>query len=394
MMDTTPINTRPRRTRGFWLGLLAVLAMGSAAVLGAFAGGTAVYFAVARTPGAASAQISSSIQTIASSRQSPTQSMTVDIETAVTDAVAKVGPSVVTVVTHLQPTGFGRSSQGAQADGSGVIISSDGFVVTNNHVVDGAQSVQIILADGTTLPATVVGTDPFSDIAVLQVKGKLPAPASFGNSDSLKPGETAIAIGSPLGDFKNTVTVGVISGMNRTIDTGDGLTLENMIQTDAAINHGNSGGPLVNLDGQVVAINTLVVRSTGNGSDVAEGLGFAIPSNTVKSVVDQILTQGRVVRPFLGISWQWITPDVAQANGLSVQYGAFVSSVASGGPAAKAGLQRGDIITAIGNQALDDPHSFINVLISYKPGDTVALTVVRNGQTKQFSITLGERPNS
>ncbi len=321
--------------------------------------------------------------------------MTVNVESAITDAVGKVGPSVVTVVSHLQQSsGFGRSSQGATADGSGVIISADGYIVTNNHVVEGGQNLQVILADGTTLPAQLIGADPFSDIAVLQAKGKLPAPAAFGNSDTLKPGETAIAIGSPLGDFKNTVTVGVISGTGRSIDTGDGVTLENLIQTDAAINHGNSGGPLVNLDGQVVAINTLVVRSTGNSGDVAEGLGFAIPSNTVKSVVDQIISKGSVLRPFLGVSWQWITPDIAQANGLSVQYGAYISQVASGGPAAKAGLQRGDIITAVGGQSLDNDHSFINVLMNYKPGDVISVTVSRNGQTSQVSVTLAARPNS
>jgi 2-alkenal reductase len=148
------------------------------------------------------------------------------------------------------------------------------------------------------------------------------------------------------------------------------------------------------LDGQVIAINTLVVRGNAASGDVAEGLGFAIPGNTVKSVVDQIISKGSVVRPFLGVSWQWITPDIAQANGLSVQYGAYISRVASGGPAAKAGLQRGDIITAIGGQALDDNHSFINVLLNYKPGDVITLTVFRGGQNKQLSLTLAERPSS
>ncbi len=397
-MDPNLSTPRPRRSRILWISVLAVLVIASASVLGAFAGGAAVYWAVARPVSAAGLQPAAKIQTIASSRQGPTQTtetMTVNVESAITDAVAKVGPSVVTVVSNLQQqSGTRRSSQGSQADGSGVIVSADGYVVTNNHVVEGAQSLQVILADGTTMPAQLVGTDPFSDIAVLQVKGKLPAPATYGNSDTLKPGETAIAIGSPLGDFKNTVTVGVISGTGRSIDTGDGLTLENMIQTDAAINHGNSGGPLVNLDGQVIAINTLVVRGNAASGDVAEGLGFAIPSNTVKSVVDQIISKGSVVRPFLGVSWQWITPDIAQANGLSVQYGAFISRVASGGPAAKAGLQRGDIITAIDGQALDNNHSFINVLLNYKPGDVISLTVARGTQNKQLSLTLAERPSS
>ena len=229
----------------------------------------------------------------------------------------------------------------------------------------------------------------YSDIAVLKTEGKVPAVASLGNSDVLNPGETVIAIGSPLGDFKNTVTVGVVSATGRSIDTGNGYTIDGLIQTDAAINQGNSGGPLVNLAGEVIAINTLIVRNSGTGT-VAEGLGFAIPINTAQAVAEQIIQTGYISRPYMGINFQPITPDIATAYNLPVQYGAYVTSVASNSPASQAGLQQGDIITSIGGTALDATHSFINTLFSFKPGDQVTVEFVRNGKTQQVQITLGE----
>ncbi len=225
----------------------------------------------------------------------------VDIETAITKTVEQIGPSVVTVISNLpkQATAFGIIS-GGQASGSGVIIDAKGYILTNFHVVDGADSIQVVLASGTPMPATLVGGDQFSDMAVLKVDGTLPAAAELGNSDALKPGETVIAIGSPLGDFKNTVTVGVISATGRTLDTGAGYLMEGLIQTDAAINHGNSGGPLVNLAGQVIGINTAILRSAGSTGDVVEGLGFAIPSNTAGVIADQIVQHGHVAAPLPG----------------------------------------------------------------------------------------------
>ena len=173
--------------------------------------------------------------------------------------------------------------------GSGVFISSQGYILTNNHVIADTQGdLTIVLSDGTQETAKIVGADQYSDIAVLKTSGKVPAVATLGNSDVLNPGETVIAIGSPLGDFKNTVTVGVVSATGRSIDTGNGYSIDNLIQTDAAINQGNSGGPLVNLAGQVIAINTLIVRNSGAGT-VAEGLGFAIPINTASTVAQQLI---------------------------------------------------------------------------------------------------------
>ncbi len=316
---------------------------------------------------------------------------TTQIETAITKAVEKVSPAVVTVVGVIpgRMTFFGPTPD-EQVSGSGVIVSEKGYIITNNHVVAGTRKLEVIFADGTRREARIVGTDRFADLAVLQVKGKVPAVAVLGNSDALKPGETVIAIGSPLGAFRNTVTVGVVSATGRNLDTGRGYVMEGLIQTDAAINHGNSGGPLVNLAGEVVGINTLIVRN--GGGDVAEGLGFAIPSNTVRAVAEQIIKQGYVSRPYLGIDWQGINPAIAARYGLPVKWGVYVVQVAAGSPAEKAGLQHGDIITQIGNTPIDDQHPFINTLFDHKPGETVALKVVRGNKVITLKVTLGERP--
>ncbi len=368
--------------RRFLLSCLAVITMGGAAAFGAVGGGAAVYMAVrsqltqpAATTAVAADPVPASNQTV-----------NVDVNTAVEDAVAKVSPAVVTVVNNL--------SDGSQASGSGVFISSDGYLVTNNHVVEGNASLQVILQDGKTVDARLVGTDQFVDIAVLKVDGNVPAFADFGNSDALNAGETVIAIGSPLGDFRNTVTVGVVSATGRSIDTAANYQMEGLIQTDAAINHGNSGGPLVNLAGQVVGINSLVIRGSGSTPDQAEGLGFAIASNIAKAVSQQLIEKGFVSRPYLGISWQSVTPQIAQMNGLPVQWGVYVTQVSSGSPAAAAGLQEGDIITKVGNVALDEQHPFTNALWDHKVGETVGITLARGTQTLTVDATLAERPHS
>jgi 2-alkenal reductase len=230
-------------------------------------------------------------------------------------------------------------------------------------------------------------------VAVLKIPGPVPGVAELGNSDALDPGETVIAIGSPLGDYKNTVTVGVVSATGRTLSTQEGYQLEDLIQTDAAINHGNSGGPLVNLAGQVIGINTLVVRGGGNSPDQAEGLGFAIAANTVRAVSDQLIARGYVSRPYLGITWALVTPEIAQANGLPAQWGVYVRSVGEGSPAALAGIRAGDIITQMDSTPLDGEHPFINTLLRYSPGQEVQVTLVRGAQTLTVKVTLSERPH-
>jgi 2-alkenal reductase len=370
--------------------LFILVIAGASALVGAAAGGFAVYRAVQGQPNSLPAPIQ---DILPANNTNPGQTLTLnntDVETAITKSVQKVSPTVVTVVGTIpgQSTFFGTTSD-QTVSGSGVFITNQGYILTNNHVVEGTKEVSIVLSDGSEQKATIVGTDPYSDIAVLKTDGKVPAVASLGNSDVLNPGESVIAIGSPLGNFKNTVTVGVVSATGRSIDTGNGYQIEDLIQTDAAINHGNSGGPLVNLAGEVIGINTLIVRNTGSG-DVAEGLGFAIPVNTAQAVAQQIIQKGYFARPYLGISFQPINPDIALRYNLPAQWGVYVTRIASGSPASKAGIQEGDIITKIGDVTLDETHSYVNTLFTFKPGDQINLEVVRGSDNVQVQVTLGE----
>jgi 2-alkenal reductase len=317
---------------------------------------------------------------------------------AVVQVIERVGPAVVTVVNRMD------SSQGfsGEARGSGVIIDQDGRIITNNHVVEGASELTVIFSNGQSSPAQLVGRDQISDIAVLKVNGSVPATAPLGDSEKLKVGETVIAIGSALGDFQNTVTVGVVSGINRTLKGDNGINMENMIQTDAAINHGNSGGPLLNLSGEVIGINTAVVRTSGDTmggeSDVAEGLGFAIPVNTVKSITSQLINTGKVERPYLGVVSRPLSAMLASyyrlrdENGNLLDKGVLVTEVASQSGASAAGVQPGDVILKIDDTALDEDHPLVNVLMTHQPGDTVTLTIVRDGKTSQLKAKLGTRP--
>jgi serine protease Do len=370
--------------------LFVIVVAGIAALSGAVAGGLAVYRAIgpADNPSAATPEPSSAQAEPVSVE--PVKINTANIETTITDAVEKTGPAVVTVVGNIpgQQSFFGRVPD-QQVSGSGVIVNQQGYIITNNHVVEGTDQVAVILADGTQLDAQIIGTDKYADLAVLKVNDPVPAIAVLGNSDELKPGETVIAIGSPLGDFKNTVTVGVVSATGRSIDTGEGYQIEDLIQTDAAINSGNSGGPLVNLAGEVIGINTLVVRGSGTGA-IAEGLGFAIPANTARAVSGQIIQQGYFSRPYLGIRWQPITPGIAQSYNLPVDWGAYVTNILAGSPAAGANIRQGDIITRIGDVSLNESHSYINALFTYQPGDKIAIELVRNGRNVQLEVTLGE----
>jgi 2-alkenal reductase len=374
--------------------LFILVIAGASALVGAAAGGFAVYRAVQGQ----SNNLPAPIQDILpANNTNPGQTLTLnntDVETAVTKSVQKVSPTVVTVVGTIpgQTTFFGNTGD-QTVSGSGFFITDKGYILTNNHVVEGTKEVSIVLSDGSEQKATIVGTDPYSDIAVLKADRNVPAVAALGNSDALNPGESVIAIGSPLGNFKNTVTVGVVSATGRSIDTGNGYQIEDLIQTDAAINHGNSGGPLVNLAGEVIGINTLIVRNTGSG-DVAEGLGFAIPVNTAQAVAQQIIQKGYFARPYLGISFQPINPDIALRYNLPSQWGVYITRVSSGSPASKAGLQEGDIITKVGDVTLDETHSYVNTLFTFKPGDQINLEVVRGNDPVQVQVTLGEAQHS
>ncbi len=371
--------------------LLVLLIAGCASLTGALAGGAAAY-GLLRSYQESLPTPTSQVEAV-----QPTPEMTAvlqvedtQVESKVTQVVQQVGRSVVTVVGTIpgQMTFFGQMGN-QTVSGSGVFISPEGYILTNNHVVEGVDEVSIVLSDGTQQQATIVGTDIYADLAVLKTEGSVPATAALGNSDLLNPGETVIAIGSPLGDFKNTVTVGVISATGRSIDTGSGYLIEGLIQTDAAINQGNSGGPLVNLAGEVIGINTLVVRSSGSGT-IAEGLGFAIPSNLARAVGEQIMQKGYFSRPYLGIRWQAVNPWTAQRYNLPVEWGVYITELLAGSPASLAGLQSGDIITRIGEVTLDESHSYINALFVYKPGDEVRVEFWRGNQKVEVLITLGE----
>jgi len=366
--------------------LLVGAIAGMSALAGAAAGGFAVYKAVNQkqplTQPVSITKNTSVPETIVVN--------STDIQTAVTDAVQQVGPAVVTIVGTIpgQQTFFGQSGD-QKVSGSGFFISDQGYILTNNHVVEGTIGVSIILSDGTEENATIVGTDKYSDIAILKTDGTVPAVAKLGNSDLLQPGETVIAIGSPLGDFKNTVTVGVVSATGRSIETGQGYQVEDLIQTDAAINNGNSGGPLVNLAGEVIGINNMIVRGSGN-SAIAEGLGFAIPVNSADAVANQLIQKGYFSRPFMGISFQPITPGIANAYKLPAQWGVYVQKVASDSPANDAGLQQGDIIVSLNDVQMAETHDYLNELYNYQPGDTVTLGITRDGKDITLQITLGE----
>ena len=372
----------------FYLFLVALVA-GGAGLAGAAVGGAVVYRTLqAQAPDDQLALPGASVDPVQTLRINTTE-----IETTITQAVKAVGPAVVTVVGTVpgQQTFFGQTPD-QDVSGSGFFVSDQGYIITNAHVVQNTKAVSIILSDGSEQEAVVVGADKYNDIAVLKAQGPVPAVAALGDSDVLQPGESVIAIGSPLGDFKNTVTVGVVSATGRSIDTGEGYQVEGLVQTDAAINQGNSGGPLLNLAGQVIGVNTLIVR--GSGGAIAEGLGFAIPIDTAQAVAAQIIEKGYFAHPFLGITYQPITPAIARAYDLPVQWGVYVSRVAANSPASEAGLQRGDIITSVGGVALDESHSYLNTLYAYKPGDRVSLTIARGGETLDVQVTLGEAGRS
>jgi 2-alkenal reductase len=271
-----------------------------------------------------------------------------------------------------------------------VIISRDGYIITNNHVVEEAQSLSVIFPDTSVHDATLIGRDPLSDIAIVQVYDPVPAVATVGDSKLLHPGEQIIAIGNPLGNFRNTVTAGVVSALNRSVGP-----LEGLIQIDAAINHGNSGGPLVNLRGEVIGINTLVVR--GSGFDMvsqAEGLGFAVPSNIFQAIANELIQTGDVQYPYLGIRYMMLDGSTAANLDLPIQNGALIIDVEPGTPADTVQLQPDDIIIAVDEVPLVIENSLRYVLTQYAPGDTVTLTVLRGEQELKMLVTLATRPEA
>jgi serine protease Do len=304
---------------------------------------------------------------------------------------AQVEPSVVQVNVHaVQQTPFG--TQEGEGLGSGVIYSEDGYILTNNHVVEGASEVNVAFADGTTEQGEVVGTDPATDLAVVRVDRRgLPA-ASFGDARDLTVGQLAVAVGSPSG-FQSTVSSGVVSGVGREVpaELTGGLqdtSLVDLIQTDAAISPGSSGGALANRDGEVVGINVAYLPPAETG---AESIGFAIPAYTATSVADQLIENGEAVGPYMGVSLTDLAPETARRFGVEAESGALVAEVEPSGPAAGAGIQAGDVVTAVGKQEVRRSGDLLSALRRYVPGDRVEVTVLRDGAEERINLRLGER---
>jgi 2-alkenal reductase len=307
--------------------------------------------------------------------------------------VAKqAGRAVVTIINHqkAQQSVFGVVP-GGTAEGSGFIVNKKGDIVTNNHVVDGAQTLTVVFYDGHKAPAQLIHADQLSDLAVVRVKAAVPGILRF-NTSGLEPGQPVMAIGSALGEFRNSVTAGVVSALGRTIQEPSGVSLHNMIQTDTAINQGNSGGPLLDTHGEVVGVNTAVTRGSSSSSIfgssdsvVAEGLGFAIPANTVSAVAKRLI----VDKPpaFLGVDFQPISQQDATFYNFPV--GAYIKSVQPGSPAAKAGLQARDIVTKVDDHTLNDTVQLNTVIAEYAPGNSVTVHVWRNGKTLTLTVKLG-----
>ena len=300
-------------------------------------------------------------------------------ERTIIDIVKRISPAVVAVTTYGSD---GQSSGSA----SGLIISKDGEILTNNHVISGEAKYTVTLADGRELSAKSLGGDPGLDMALIQVNANdLPA-APLGDSDQLQVGQIAIAIGNPYG-FERTVSVGVVSALQRNIP-GGGMSLSHLIQTDAQIYPGNSGGPLLNSQGQVIGINTAIVGSrTG-------GLGFAIPINTAKQVINQVKQTGHVMVPWIGISFGEVTDEIAKVFKLPVNKGIFVAQVEKGGPAAKAGIKRGDIIVKVEGQKINDSGDLQKAIRNKKIGETAKIEIYRDEKLKSFEVSIAEMPAS
>ena len=308
--------------------------------------------------------------------------------TAIVQAAKKVGPAVVGITNKALVTDFfNRTQMIERGTGSGVIYSKDGLIATNNHVVAGAQEIVVSLPNGKTYPGKVLGTDATTDLAVVKIDTKEDLTvAEFGNSDDIMVGEPAIAIGNPLGlEFRGTVTAGVISALNRSINLGERKF--RLIQTDAAINPGNSGGALVNADGQVIGINSAKVAVSG-----VEGIGFAIPINEAKPILKELATKGKVARPFIGASL--IDKDLADRYGIGVDLrgGIFVAKLYQGGPAWKGGLRPNDIITKYNGKKVSSVADLRDMISASGIGTNVTITVLRGDEEVNLTVTLSEMP--
>jgi serine protease Do len=331
--------------------------------------------------------VARAVNTTQTAGKSTARRLADELSHAFRDAAKTLAPSVVTInTTSTKLDDRGRAQHGT---GTGVVISRDGYIVTANHVVADADEIELVLHDGRTAKATVVGLDPGTDIAVLRTEESGLIPAGFADSDALEPGEWVVAIGAPFG-LERTVTAGIVSAKGRS-DVGL-ATFENYIQTDAAINPGNSGGPLANLDGAVIGINS-AISSRGGGND---GIGFAVPSSVVRRVADSIIATGRVARGYLGIGVQPADAEMLAGLGIAKDagVGVLVNRVEDDSPAAKAGIEPGDLITSIAGRSVHTPGELVATISEIAPGSEVDLRAIRNSDERRMRATLAERPDA
>ena len=379
-MDSPPASPPARRSGPAGAVLLVLgIVVGAA---GATAGG---YLATSRAIPTIEAPTSSG--TLPTAR--PVTVIPVPGSDVVVDVVNELLPTVVTVVNRL-PNGT------AQSSGSGFVIDAGrGYLVTNNHVIENVRdtdpgaSFDVIFSDNRVVKgAKLIGRDDKTDVAVLQVPAESLKGAALANSDDVPVGSTVVAIGSALGELQNTVTTGVVSAKGRRVPETDTVVLEDLIQTDAAINEGNSGGPLIwAATKQVIGMNTLVNREAGS-----EGLGFSIASNTVRAIADELIKNGKIERGAIGIAYNLLTPRAAAALALPAQtQGIIISQILPGSPAAQAGLKLNDVITKINDQQIDGTHPISSVLLHTRPGDKVKLTIIRDGKQQTVDLTLGRQ---
>lgn len=311
-------------------------------------------------------------------------------EVDIASIVSKVSPSVVSITTQSESqTYFGTAQR--EGAGTGIVVSSDGYVMTNKHVVDGVDAVRVVLSNGESFDdVKVIGNDPLNDVAFLKIPDVNDlTPAELGNSSSVSVGQSVIAIGNSLGQYQNTVTSGIISGKGRPVAAQAGRTVESLtdlLQTDAAINPGNSGGPLLNMAGQVIGMNTAIAAE-------AQGIGFAIPVNGIKGMLKGVLESGEVKRSYLGVNFVPVTPESADHYKLDVKSGAYIfndsgTAVMSGSPADRAGIKERDIITKVNDVEIGSNGALSTLIGEYAPGDTVTLTFLRDGNERSTNVTL------
>ena len=378
-----------REARGGVLGIVLATAVLTAVLA---SGGT---YGVLRATGALDQPAPAATAAAAAQTAAAAAPLT-DQDQAVIAAAAKVSPAIVTIKT-TGPAGGSSDFFGVPGGvGSGVVFDAGGWIITNRHVVEDSQGLEVDLADGRTFEARVYGIDTLTDLAIIKVEAKDLPVAPIGDSSTIRVGQLAIAIGSPLGTYTNSVTAGIVSAFGRTIQVEDGTTIRNLIQTDAAINPGNSGGALLDAAGNVIGINTAVASS-------ANGIGFAIPINIARPLLQQALAGQELARPWIGIRYVAIDRQLAEEENLPVQAGALIrGSDASSGqaapaivpdsPAEKAGLREGDIITAVDGQKIETTRPLDDILTQFAPGKTVTLDVLRDGKATTLTVTLGTRP--